>query len=252
MPIFQTGVTPAAAGTTITELSDWTTRSAGSDGDYLVYTPTGRLYVYSSDIGEWVDPRVQAGSPTLVVSIPGTEDGAALTDAGWSVTTSGVGAITSVGGYTKFSSNAGGTAYAIFNHATNGQRYFCGYGRIENPTGSQDGTYFAYSDADGAADERYSHAASGHDGTKWQQYNGNATYIGIAVRTVDPTANTWIELVVDETGVELYADHELVSSCLTTAGRGIGGLTRWLFGDGGGGGGGDTFVKEGRCVAWTP
>ena len=124
------GVTVPSGGGSTT-LPTWDPAPAGaSDGDYYIMSGTSTVYRYDSDIGILVRPEIYdfAGTKTLDKIIVGTEDGAALTSAGWTVESASD--ITSDGTWTTFESSAppsnrAGATLSVGSTA-NGM-YFAGY-----------------------------------------------------------------------------------------------------------------------------
>jgi len=124
---FNGAAIPAGTGG-ITELHTWAAAPTGAvDGQYYRMTGTSTVYRYDSGIGILVRPDIYAFSGTKVLdkTIAGTEDGAALNTAGWTVENSGD--ITSDGTWTSFDSttNRAGATLSV-GSPTQGM-YFAGY-----------------------------------------------------------------------------------------------------------------------------
>jgi len=123
---FNGATVPAAPGAT--ELVTWDPTPAGAaEGDYYQMSGTSTVYRYDSTLGFLVRPEIYEFSGTKVLdeTIAGTEDGAALTSAGWTVSTEGN--ITTSGGWTIIDSTSAATSASVQVGSTANGMYFAGY-----------------------------------------------------------------------------------------------------------------------------
>ena len=141
-----------------TQLTDWTTRLAGShsEGDYAVWTATGAVYQWSASLrsgsGDWIRTEAYTSSYGHEAYLDGDEaNDAAILTKGWdSISESGAGAVTYDGTrivLTGVSTGAGTDSAAIQRSAsttivTSSTIWACGLYQFETSSSSWTGRFF--------------------------------------------------------------------------------------------------------------
>jgi len=127
------------------------------DGDWGTYTPANGAPVVvrfkaACDVAAgagggtrpvWMIPEAYAGTPEVVAYLTGSETGVLATTLaaqGWTVTTTGVGAVTLNGGYVRCAgtANVSGTAQVATSATWLGSQRFCVQGLLRGSAGGSD------------------------------------------------------------------------------------------------------------------
>lgn len=231
---------------TFEDITAWDSRPAGSDGDWAIYTPTGKAYRYSSTVGDWVLPVVYDGTISQAESF----DGSTTSPAGWTKNETGAGVIRQLSSPARIETDTGAVAAdqanLTYNHGSTGTRaYIQGYAQVLTAPSAGGPNYHCVGVSYRNGTHAYSLEFRISSGTNRVGLIGNGITTDTLIRTVDAqTSEVWFEMLIEDDEVHVFIDHEISASLVYdgSSSWGASGVTTFIVGDA-------TGASSGSC-AW--
>jgi hypothetical protein len=182
-----------------------TWQSGAAAGDVGEYTATGAIYLWHATLGRWVRPETfNAGTLASVHEFVGDEDEAAWVSAGYTITKSGAGAVTTttIGSLDYTTLDAGttnsDTCYAVRSGITAGAgRLYQGWAQVISASGSSTQYFAMFPFARNGSRIYWFRGARTATTADFSLNNGTSVGMADTSATDLQAAPVWIEILIE-------------------------------------------------------